>query len=165
VSGDPEPATTSVVAADLRARREAIVWAHIRGERLGADLDAAIASFGDGEATYDVVPLEHLKPPGQTVTHPTSAAVRALLGDLVKAFPDLWLEPVTIHHADDAVIIEGRTQGTNLGEFMGRPPTGKRMDVRGCIIFRFDGDRMTNETIYMDTATQLRQLGFTSMEL
>lgn len=157
--------TASNTAQDLRQKREAVVWEHIRGERHGADLDGAIEAFHEGHATYDVVPFEHLKPEGQDVTHPTSADVRGHLAGLVEAFPDLWLEPMNIHHSDDAVIIEGRTTGTHLGPLDGLEPTGRRMDVRAAVFFRFQGEHMTNETVYMDLTTMHRQLGQTHMKL
>ncbi len=150
---------------DLRTRREAAVMEHLRGERHGADLDAAVAAFHDGHATYDVVPLGHLRAPGQEVTHPTPESVHEHLSQFVAGFPDLWLEIERLHHADDAVIVEGRTQGTHTGEFNGIPPTGRRMDLRAAVFYRFDGDRMLNETVYFDLATMMRQLGFDAMPL
>jgi len=149
----------------LRALRWAAVSEHIRCEIHGTDLDGAVAAFADGEATYDVVPLSFLRPEGQELTHPTPAAVRNHLADLTAAFPDLELVVERIHHSDDAVIVEGRSVGTHLGAFGGVAATGRRMDVRACVVYRFDGDRMTNETVYFDLATQMRQLGLTSMPL
>jgi hypothetical protein len=31
--------------------------------------------------------------------------------------------------------------------------------VPAAVFYRFDGDRMTNETVYFDLATMMRQLG------
>ena len=39
------------------------------------------------------------------------------------------------------------------------------MDLRAAVFYRFDGDRMLNETVYFDLATMMRQLGFDSMPL
>lgn len=153
------------MSEELRARRWATVHEHIRGEIHAADLDGAIAAFHDGDATYDVVPLAFISPPGQELTHPTASSVREHLEMLTTAFPDLELVVERVHHADDAVVVEGRTQGTHRGDMMGLPPTGRRMDVRACVVYRFDGDRMTNETIYFDLATQLRQRGLEKMDL
>lgn len=159
-----EPTLTDEQRA-LRRRREEVVREHIRCERRGTDLDGAVATFADGRATYDVVPLEHTKAPGQALTHPTPGDVKRLLEELTTGFPDLELEVVQLHHADDAVIVEGRTQGTHLGRWLGIEPTGRKIDVRAAVVYRFDGDRMTNETIYFDLATQMRQLGFATMDL
>jgi steroid delta-isomerase-like uncharacterized protein len=151
--------------AALRERRWAVVAEHIRCEIHGADIAGAVAAFAGGEASYDVVPLAFLSSPDQELTHPSPEDVHAHLTYLTTAFPDLELIPERVHHTDDAVIVEGRSVGTQRGEFMGFPPSGARMDVRACVVYRFDGDRMTNETVYFDLATQLRQLGHRSMEL
>ena len=149
----------------MRERRWATVAEHIRCEVHGTDIDGAVAAFADGEATYDVVPLSFLNPPGQELTHPSAAAVHEHLSYLTTAFPDLELVVERIHHADDAVIVEGRSVGTHRGEFLGLPPTGARMDVRASVVYRFEGERLTNETVYFDLATQLRQLGERTMTL
>lgn len=107
----------------------------------------------------DIHALEFLKPDGQELTHPTASDVREHLAYLTTAFPDIELVVERVHQADDAVIVEGRSVGTHRGEFMGAAGTGRRMNVRACVVYRFDGDRLTNETVYSDLATQLRQLG------
>lgn len=152
-------------SSTLRERRWAIVAEHIRCEVHGTDIDGAVAAFADGHATYDVVPLAFLSSPGQEVTHPSPEAVHAHLTELATAFPDLELVPERVHHTDDAVIVEGRSVGTHRGVFLGLPATGARMDVRACVIYRFEGERMVNETVYFDLATQLRQLGERTMTL
>ena len=151
--------------ATLREVRWAAVAEHIRCEVHGTDIDGAIAAFADGHATYDVVPLGFLRPPGQELTHPSPEEVHAHLTELTAAFPDLELVPERVHHTDEAVVVEGRSVGTHLGTFLGFPPTGRRMNVRACVVYRFEGERLVNETIYFDLATQLRQLGESTMEL
>ncbi len=131
----------------------------------GTDIDGAVAAFDGGHATYDVVPLEFLKPAGQELTHETPEEVHAHLTYLTSAFPDLELVVERVHHAEDAVIVEGRSRGTHRGEFLGLAPTDARMDVRACVVYRFEGERMLNETVYFDLATQLRQLGEHQMDL
>lgn len=140
---------------DLRARREAAVHAHIASES-HHDVEGAIAAFH--YATYDVVPLAGSATAGYT--HPSPEAVRQHLTELMTAFPDLELIIVRLHHADEAVIVEGRTTGTHTGgPFAGLPPTGRRVDVRAAVFYRFEDDRMINETVYFDMATFMRQLG------
>lgn len=149
----------------LRKQRWAVVQEHIRCERLGTDIDGAVAAFRDGHATYDVVPLRHTRPEGAGLTHPRPEDVHELLSNLTTAFPDLELIPERVHHSDDAIVVEGRTTGTHRAEFMGIPATGRTIDVAAAVIYRFDGEHMTNETLYFDLATQMRQLGFESMPL
>ena len=61
--------------------------------------------------------------------------------------------------AAGAVLVEGRFTGTHLGSWRGLPATGRKVDFQMCLIFEFDGDSMTNEKVYFDLSTPLRQLG------
>lgn len=134
--------------AELRKRREDVVREHLRTEMAG-DLDACLATMPGG-ANYRILPMGR--------EHDGDDEVRELLAGLLTAFPDLQLIPQLVHHAADAVIIEGRTRGTQQADWAGIPNQGRVMDVDGAIIFRFDGDRMTNETVYYDHAAVIRQL-------
>ena len=134
--------------AGLRARREAKVREHIAAETAG-DLEATLATMPDG-ANYRIVALG--------VEHDGDEQVRELLAGLLRAFPDLQLIPVRVHHAADAVIVEGRTRGTQHAGWAGIASQGRVLDVSAAVIFRFDGDRMTNETVYYDHATATAQL-------
>ena len=141
--------TATAIDTGLRARRETVVYEHIRAET-SQDLDGLIATFEGGPPSYDVVALG--------VTHDGEEAVRDLIGELMAGFPDLDLAVQLLHHADDAVIVEGRMTGTHEAEWGGMAATGRRMDMRAAVFFRFDGDRLTNETVYFDTATLEQQL-------
>lgn len=158
--------TDSLGLAALRSRREEIVFAHIRAERHRADLDGAVAAFADGHATYDVIPLRPILHTAEgQVTHPGPDAVRAHLGELTCAFPDLELVVHRIHHADSALIVEGVQIGTHDGEFSGLAPTGRRICVPAAVFYRFEAERMVNETVYFDLATMMRQLGVGELPL
>lgn len=148
------------VDADLRALREEIVFAHIRGERHGADIDRAVSAFAGGRATYDIIALRPiLGTPDGVVTHPTAEQVHEHLVELTRGFPDLELVTHRLHHADFAVIVEGVQVGTHTGPWNGLEPTGRRITVPASVFYRFDGDRMTNETVYFDLLTMTGQLG------
>ena len=75
------------------------------------------------------------------------------------AFPDQRHENVRHHVADDAVISEFDLLGTNLGAFYGLPPTGKAFSVPVVAVFFFEGDRIVNERVYLDSASMLTQIG------
>jgi predicted ester cyclase len=66
---------------------------------------------------------------------------------------------MAVHHADDAVIVEVRFGGTQLGTWAGIEPTGKKMEVQSVLIFDFEGDNLVCEKVYFDHATVLRQIG------
>jgi len=78
----------------LRARREAIVDAHIEAEAGSHDVLAALATFH--HPRYEVPAVgDDRRPP---------EAVQGLLNQLLAAFPDFWLQKVALYHADQAVL-------------------------------------------------------------
>jgi ketosteroid isomerase-like protein len=54
--------------------------------------------------------------------------------------------------ADDAVIVEGRYSGSYK-------PTGRKMDVQLCHVWRFHGDRIASFHQYVDTARLRHVMG------
>ena len=131
-----------------REQREQIVRRHIAAENSG-DLDAMIATFHHPH--YQVVPIGAISD--------GEAAVRELVAGLMRGFPDFHFEPLSLHHADEAVIVEARMTGTHRGEWAGLTPRGGRMDIRLACVFDFEGEQLVNETVYFDFATLQRQLG------
>lgn len=139
---------TTVAATDLRARRDAVVDAHIEAEAVTHDVAAALATFH--RPRYEVPAV------GAIADGPE--AVTGLLGQLLGAFPDFWLKRRAAYHADDAVIVECTFGGTHLGAWAGVAGTGKPMEVQSVLIFVFEGDRLVCEKVYFDHATVLGQL-------
>lgn len=82
-----------------------------------------------------------------------------LMHENVSAFPDFHFDVERMHHADDAVIVEGTFRGTHLGMWRGLPATGRPVDFPMLIVFPFEEDRMLGERIFFDLSTALRQLG------
>jgi len=141
--------TTTMDAASLRTRREAVVKAHIKAEAIDHDVAAALATFT--RPRYDVPAL------GGVVDG--AAGVDGLLHALLGAYPDFWLREGTYHHSDNAVIVECVVGGTQQGEWAGIPPTGRPMEVAAALFFLFEDDALVCERVYFDHATILRQLG------
>jgi hypothetical protein len=77
----------------------------------------------------------------------------------VTAFPDFRYEPERMHHADDAIVVEGTFRGTHLGTWRGLPATGRTVEFPMLIVFPFEGEAMMGERLYFDLSTALRQLG------
>lgn len=137
---------TSEPRLGLREAREATVLEHIAAENRH-DIDATVATFH--QPRYEV----------NGETSDGDNAVRALLDELFTGFPDLRIDPQKIHHAEEAVIGEGRMTATHTGTFAGIPATGRSIDYGAVAIFEFDNDRLVCEKVYFDSATLLRQLG------
>lgn len=132
----------------LRQRREAIVQEHMDAENRH-DVDATLATFH--RPCYDVVPVNEM--------HDGSDSVRDLWDGIFSALPDWHCEPGPMFHADDAVFVEVRMTGTQMGEWQGIPATGRPIDVRVGCLFEFEDDRLLCERVYFDFLTILRQLG------
>jgi steroid delta-isomerase-like uncharacterized protein len=138
------------VDEELKARRLAVLDEHFRSE-IDHDWEACLGTFRD-------VPRYEIVPTGQV--HEGREAVLAYHKAQRVAFPDQRHEHVRMHCADDdTVISEFDLLGTNTGPFMGMEPTGKAFRVPVVAVFSFDGDRITNERVYLDLASMLRQAG------
>jgi steroid delta-isomerase-like uncharacterized protein len=133
----------------LRARREAIVNAHIEAEAVTHDVAATVATFH--HPRYEVPAL------GAIVDG--AEGVNGLVTGLLGAFPDFHLKTHALHHADEAVIVECTFGGTHKGNWAGIDGTGRKMEVQSVLIFVFDGENLTCEKVYFDHATILRQIG------
>jgi len=138
---------TSANTTTQRERREAAVRKHVSAENSG-DVEATIATFHSPR--YNVVAMGAISE--------GEGPVRQLLEGLMEAFPDFHFELGRLHHADDAVIIEGVMSGTQRGDWAGIKSQGRRMQVEVACVFDFDGDRLVNESVYFDFATLQRQL-------
>jgi len=134
---------------DLRQRRLAILEEHFRSE-VDQEFDRTLATFA-GRPHYEIMAT------GQV--YDGDEEVLTYHRRQRTAFPDQRHENVRHHFADDAVISEFDLLGTNLGELYGLPPTGRAFRVPVVAIFFFDGDRIVNERIYLDTASMLGQIG------
>jgi steroid delta-isomerase-like uncharacterized protein len=135
---------------ELRDRRLEVLDEHFRSE-IDHDWDLCLSTFRD-------VPRYEIVPTGQI--HEGADAVVAYHRGQRTAFPDQRHEHVRFHVADDdTVVAEFDLLGTNTGEFLGLPPTGREFRVATIAVFQFDGDRITNERVYLDSASLLRQIG------
>lgn len=139
---------------ELRARRLQVLEEHFRSE-VDHDWDACLATF-EGVPRYEIVAT------GQV--HEGVDEVVAYHRGQRTAFPDQRHENVRLHVADDdTVISEFDLLGTNTGELMGLAPTGRSFRVAVIAVFTFAGDRITNERVYLDAASVLRQIGHTDL--
>jgi steroid delta-isomerase-like uncharacterized protein len=76
------------------------------------------------------------------------------------ALPDLRMVPDDILASGDKVVIRLRAIGTNEGEFMGMPATGRSIDKQTIDITRFGDDGLAHEHWgVVDSMTMMQQLG------
>ena len=129
--------------------RVAIVNEHMRLENLH-DFAGCIAMFG--RPRYEVVAGDEIYDGGGWGGALPRGEPPRLPRLPVRADPGRAPTP-------DAVVVEGRFQGTHEGSWRGLPATGKKVDFPMCLIFEFEGEVMTNERLYFDIGTPLLQLG------
>ena len=101
--------------------------------------------------------VEHEETPGLA---PTKDGVKAFFRMYLAAFPDLRMDPVDVLPSGDKVVARVKATGTNTGEFMGMPATGKSVDVQLIDIMRFGDDGLVQEHWgVFDAMAMMQQLG------
>lgn len=140
----------TAVSDNRLARRIQVVEEHVSFENQH-DLQGVLGTFGVA-AQYDDEPWNlHYK--GRD-------GVQDFYSQLMAAVPDLRIDIVRRHVAQDAIVLEVVISGTHLGPWRGLPATGRHVNFPLCGVYTFnDDDRLAGEKIYYDRATVLRQLG------
>jgi steroid delta-isomerase-like uncharacterized protein len=102
--------------------------------------------------------IEHAEaPPG---IPQTKDGVKQFFAMYFAAFPDLRMEAEDVLVSGDKGVARVRITGTNTGDFMGMPATGKAIDVEGIDIVRFDDEGLAAEHWGLtDTMKMMQQLG------
>ena len=81
-----------------------------------------------------------------------------------RAFPD-WAERVEDTIADrDRVVVRFTSRGTNLGDFLGNPPTRNRVEISEVAIFRLSNGKIVEQWVYPDILSMQRQLDKTEVQ-
>ena len=119
-----------------------------------------LLSAGDIDGFGDLIAddfVEHEETPG---LEPTKEGVKQFFHMYRAAFPDLRMEPQDVLASGDKVVARTRATGTNQGEFMGMPATGKSVDVQLVDIIRFGDDGLAREHWgVFDALGMMQQLG------
>jgi len=101
--------------------------------------------------------VEHEETPGLA---PTREGVKEFFKMYAAAFPDMRFDPQDMLSSGDKVVTRARATGTHEGEFMGMPPTGRRIDVQLIDIIRFGDDGLAHEHWGVsDALAMMQQLG------
>lgn len=113
------------------------------------------ASAYTGTATF----IDH----GREITYKGRDEIVGSWDALAKGFPDIEATDVKSYDAGDTVVTTFIGRGTNKGETMSIPATGRRVSLPICSIAHFDSKGFIDrEEHYSDTFSMLVQLGLAS---
>jgi steroid delta-isomerase-like uncharacterized protein len=113
------------------------------------NIDDAVTSFAPNAIDHDPAPGQ---PAGRE-------GFKAFFTELTSAFPDAHIEPVHIVADDENVAIAYTLTGTHEGDFNGVAATGKKIEVRGLQIGRFENGQIVERWGSSDELGILAQLG------
>ncbi len=101
--------------------------------------------------------VEHEQTPG---LEPTKEGAKSFFRMQLAAFPDLRMNAEDVFASADKAVARVRYTGTNKGDFMGMPATGRSVDVQLIDVFRFGDDgRVREHWGVMDALAMMQQLG------
>jgi steroid delta-isomerase-like uncharacterized protein len=78
---------------------------------------------------------------------------------LFAAFPDQKWTIEELIAEGDKVVNRFTWHGTHQGDFLGIPPTGNQVEVKGVVIDRFADGKIADTRILMDNLGLMQQLG------
>jgi hypothetical protein len=85
-------------------------------------------------------------------------ALKQVFATLQRAYPDLHVTVEDLIEEGDKLVGRNLVTGTHRGEYMGIPPTGRRVSYEEIFIFRFVDGRIAEWGV-VDVLAQMRQLG------
>jgi steroid delta-isomerase-like uncharacterized protein len=100
--------------------------------------------------------IEHEETPG---LEPNKEGVKQFFAMFRSAFPNLHIDAHEMLADGDLVCARITTTGTHQGEFLGIPPTGKRIEVEAIDIVRMRDGQAVEHWGVTDTIAMLQQLG------
>jgi steroid delta-isomerase-like uncharacterized protein len=114
------------------------------------DADGIVATFAGGGIYTDPATAGPL----------AGAAIAAYAQSLWGAFPDLSFETLSLTHNDQGFLsAEWLMKGTNTGEIMGLPPTGRSIALAGADFARIEDGQIVSLQGYFDSGAVPRSLG------
>ena len=122
---------------------------HLADNINSGNVDVAVESFAEDAVDHDPAPDQG----------PGREGFRTFFSALTAAFPDARIEPAQIVADEDNIAIAYTLTGTHRGDFNGIPPTGRRIEVRGVQIGRFENGKIVERWGSSDELGILKQLG------
>ena len=134
----------------MSTRDDNIATQEKAAERLNAgDVDAGVdIMFAPDAVDHDPAPFQEQGREGY----------RRFFHYLVGAFPDFTITPERMVAEDDTVAFAYTLTGTHQGEFEGLAATGRRIEVRGLQLGRFENGQIVERWGATDMAGLLSQL-------
>jgi steroid delta-isomerase-like uncharacterized protein len=86
--------------------------------------------------------------------------IKEVFAALRGAYPDLHITVEDFIEEGDKVVARNTVTGTQLGEYMGFPPTGRSVTYNEIFIVRLVNGRIAETWGVVDVLSQMRQLGF-----
>ena len=87
------------------------------------------------------------------------AAVKAHVTDWLSGFPDLKFTVEQMFADGDRVLSQLAMDGTQTGQWMGIPPTGKRVNIRMITIHRIRTGKIIEDWVLVESLGLLQQFG------
>ncbi len=113
------------------------------------NIDVAVESFAPDAVDHDPAPGQGAGREG----------FKAFFTELTTAFPDAHIEPAHMVADDENIAIAYTLTGTHQGDFNGIAPTGKKIEVRGMQIGRFENGQIVERWGSSDELGIVQQLG------
>jgi predicted ester cyclase len=86
---------------------------------------------------------------------------KQLLSEFFTVFPDIHANIEHIIAENDLVVIFLNGTGTHKGEFQGRPPTNKKVNIRSADLYRIENRKIVGHWDVVDQLNLLQQTGMT----
>jgi predicted ester cyclase len=110
-------------------------------------------TFIDSACTPNIT--DHNLPPGLSGIE----GMKLVAGMYLAALPDLHFSFEDLIAEEDKVVVRITISGTQQGELMGIPPSGKSFSVGGIEIYRLSGGKLVEHWLQTDQLSMLQQLG------
>jgi predicted ester cyclase len=90
-----------------------------------------------------------------------SVDFKQFLSALFKAFPDMQTKIEHIVAENDLVVVFLNGSGTHAGEFRGKSPTNKRVNIRSADLYKIESEKIVEHWDVVDQLNLLHQTGTT----
>ena len=127
----------------------ALVERHLKAEGAG-DVEGAVAVYTD-DIVHDAVGF-----PGSPLQGKDAA--RAFYQHLTANFRTEHEQPRHQYWAEDSLVMEQLMTGTVMGQMLGLPGNGRRINFRILHVFEFRDGLISGENVWLDTAAIHAQL-------